>query len=102
MPNPSEAFDISHFLGRVEEEAQRIAASYWGPNERARATQDYERATRRALRAPALAERSVVLRKVGKRVVPQRLVPLAKRLVRGFDRCSRGVAELVSYRRTER
>ena len=97
-----EGVDTSHFLGRVEEEAQRISVQYWGPNERARATQHYESATRLALRAPALGERSVVLRKVGKKVLPERLVPLAKRLVRGFDRSSRGVADLVSHRRSER
>lgn len=97
-----EGFDASRFFGRVQAEAQRIAAQYWGPSERDTAQHAYELAARQSLRTPALAERSLVLRRVGKRVVPASLVPLTKRVVRSFDRSSRGVVEMLSHRRTER
>jgi hypothetical protein len=96
-----EGFDAPRFFERVRAESQRISAQYWGANERDAALRAYEEAARQALRAPALAERSVVLRRVGKRVLPASLLPLAKRVVRGIDRSSKGVTALLSHRRSE-
>jgi hypothetical protein len=99
---PPEGFDAPRFFASVQAEAQRITARYWGPSESEAATHAYEVAAKQALRAPALGERSVALRRVGKRVVPTSLVPLTKRVVRGFDRLSKRVVDRLSRRRTER
>lgn len=96
-----EAFDASRFFKRVQVESQRISAQYWGSNERDGALRAFEEAARQALRAPALAERSVVLRRVGKRVLPASLRPFAKQVVRVIDRSGRTVTELLSHKRAE-
>ena len=86
-----EGFDVARFVANVEAEADRLTARYWGPDQVEAAARAYELAAKQALRAPVLAERSVVLRRVGKRILPVRLVPVAKRMVRGFDGLSKSV-----------
>jgi len=49
----------------------------------------FERAATDALRAPVLAERSIVLRRVGKRLIPASLRPVARRGVGVLDEASR-------------
>jgi hypothetical protein len=58
----------------------------------------FEDAATSALRAPVISERSVLARKVAKRIVPERLRPLARRAVRRFDGAVRAVADVVDRR----
>jgi hypothetical protein len=55
----------------------------------------FESAAVVALRAPVLAERSIVLRRIGKRVVPVSLRPVARRGVAVLDGLSRRVFDLL-------
>ena len=52
----------------------------------------FEAAATAALRVPALAERSTCLRQVGRRVVPERLRPTARRAATTLDRALAAVA----------
>ena len=49
----------------------------------------FERAATDALRAPVLAERSIVLRRLAKRLIPVSLRPVARRGVAVLDETSR-------------
>jgi hypothetical protein len=91
--------DTSGLLDRIAKEADRITSETWGSAQREATAHAYEVSARHALRVPMFAERSVVLRRVAKRIVPRSLVPITKRVVRGFDRSSRGVAEMLSRKR---
>jgi hypothetical protein len=59
----------------------------------------FERAATEALRAPVLAERSVVLRRVAKYVVPKSARPLARRFVGRVDALSRRITDAVNAAR---
>jgi hypothetical protein len=62
----------------------------------------FELAAVRALRVPAFAERSAVLRRAAKRVVPRRARPLARGLAHRGDRALRRAFELLESRRHRR
>jgi len=59
----------------------------------------FERAATDALRAPVFSERSIVLRRILKRLVPTPLLPTARRAVLVIDGISRRVVDLVSGKR---
>lgn len=94
MDEPDPAADAvrAAYLGRVEAEAARLVASPWSAAELATLEAAFERAAVQALRAPALAERSVRLRAIAKRVVPAPLVAPLKRVVRLLDAGSRALS----------
>jgi hypothetical protein len=66
-------------------------AGSWMAGDTARLDDAFEHAARAALRAPALSERSLVLRRVAKRIVPERYRPAARQIVVRFDAASRVV-----------
>jgi hypothetical protein len=78
-------------MDRIESESARLRELFWSAEDDARVELAYEQAAAAALRAPLLAERSVVLRRVAKRVVPKALVPAARRAVGVVDGLSRRV-----------
>jgi len=85
---------------RIAAEARRILEEgRWSTEDTARLDEEFERAAKAALRAPVLAERSLVLRRVGKAVVPARWRPAARRAVGHLDAMSRS---LFAARRTPR
>jgi hypothetical protein len=94
VPNsPNVAFSgLPALMERIGSESQRLHDQMWSDADDARAELIYEEAATSALRAPLLAERSVVLRRVAKRVVPKALVPATRRAVGVVDRLSRRVA----------
>ncbi len=65
--------------------AELRSSGRWSNAMQAELDQAFERAATKALRTAALYERSVVLRRVARRIVPRSLRPVAKRAVRVFD-----------------
>jgi len=61
----------------------------------------FEAAAVRALRVPALGERSARLRRLAKRVVPKRARPLVRRAARRGDQAVRRAYELAESRLAE-
>lgn len=61
-------------------------AAQWSAADDAELDRRFEAAAVAALRVPALAERSAYLRRVGRRVVPERLRPVARRAAGVVDR----------------
>lgn len=59
----------------------------------------FESAAVKALRVPAFAERSALLRRLAKRFVPERARPGVKLVLRELDRALRAGFELVESRR---
>ncbi len=72
-------------------------AGQWTSVDDAELDRRFEAAAVAALRVPALAERSAFLRQVGRRVVPERLRPAARRAAGLVDRA--GSAALSRYGR---
>jgi hypothetical protein len=87
-------------IARVDAEAARLAAEVWSVADDEWASLLYERAATAALRAPVLADRSIVLRRIVKRVTPRALVPTVKRVVKLFDEASRRLVDVASSRRS--
>jgi predicted component of type VI protein secretion system len=86
-------------MERIEAEATRVSETLWSAEDEARVETIYEQAAILALRAPLLAERSVALRRIAKRVLPKALVPAARRAVGAVDGLSRRVVGAKSSRR---
>jgi len=78
------------------------AAGAWSIADEAELDRRFEVAAVAALRAPALAERSARLRRIGRRAVPQSLRPAARLAVRGIDRCAALVLERYEAGRKDR
>jgi hypothetical protein len=78
-------------MARIEAESARLRDLVWSAADDLGVELAFEQAAVSALRAPLLAERSVALRRVGKRVVPKALVPAARRAVGVVDGVSRRV-----------
>jgi hypothetical protein len=76
-------------MDRIDSESERLRDVIWSAEDDARVELSYEQAATSALRAPLLAERSVALRRIAKRVVPKALVPAARRAVGVVDGLSR-------------
>ncbi len=74
-------------------------ASRWPDERTAEMSAAFERATVDALRAPVLAERSIVLRKIAKRLLPRSARPVARRAVAVVDGISRRVVDAIASRR---
>lgn len=91
-------YDQERFFERVDNEARRLSAQVWRQSESDATNAAFQDAARRALRAPVLAERSVHLRRLAKRVLPSALRPTAKRLVVHFDKTSRALASRLAKR----
>ncbi len=88
---------------RIQAEAKQLRDSgRWGAEDSARLDEEFERAARRALRAPVLADRSLRLRRVAKALVPARYRPLARRGVAHFDALSRSMFSSRGLRQTRR
>lgn len=69
--------------------ADRLRASKaWTGRDEAELDQRFEAAAVAALRVPALAERSAVLRRVGRQVIPARLRPMVRIAARSLDRAA--------------
>jgi hypothetical protein len=92
----AEHFDDRAFFDRVEGEATRISAEVFPSSDVAEMERAFEQSARQALRAPAFAERSVLIRRAAKRLLPRRLVPVAKRSVARFDALSKRVIDALS------
>lgn len=78
-------------MERIAAEAKRVSEVVWSAEDDVRLETAYEQAASSALRAPLLAERSVALRRIAKRVIPKSLVPAARRAVGAVDGLSRRV-----------
>ena len=78
-------------MERIEAEGDRVSDLIWSAEDDVRLGTGYEQAAAAALRAPLLAERSVALRRIAKRVIPKALVPAARRGVAAIDGLSRRV-----------
>lgn len=91
---------VDDLIARTGAEAERLATGVWGDTENERVAVAFEQCAVAALRAPVLAERSIVLRRVGKRVIPRALVPTVKRVVKVADAMSRRVVEMLASRRS--
>ncbi|HEY5272334.1 MAG TPA: hypothetical protein VIJ34_03760 [Acidimicrobiales bacterium] len=85
-------------MERIEVESKRLGDVVWGVQDEVGLEAAYEQAATSALRAPLLAERSVALRRIAKRVVPKALVPAARRVVGAVDGVSRRVVGARSAR----
>jgi hypothetical protein len=79
-------------MERIDSEAARLRDLVWSAEDDVRVELAYEQAAASALRAPLLAERSVALRRVAKRVIPKALVPATRRAVGVVDGLSRWVS----------
>jgi hypothetical protein len=79
-------------MERIESESARLREVIWSAEDDVRVEHAYEQAAASALRAPLLAERSVALRRMAKRIVPKALVPAARRAVGVVDGFSRRVS----------
>src|SRR5487761_2704984 len=85
-------FDREAFLARAASEASRLELRVWDAAANAATAAAFKRATRDALRAPVLVERSIHLRRLAKAMLPRALRPSAKRLATRFDKTSRALA----------
>lgn len=84
---------------RIDVESDRLGELIWRGEDDVEIERVYERVAIAALRTPLLAERSVALRRIAKRVVPRRLLPVARRGVAVIDNLSRRVGGARSARR---
>jgi hypothetical protein len=87
-------------MERIEVEAGRVRETVWTAEDDLRLETAYEAAATLALRTPLLAERSVALRRIAKRVTPKVFVPAARRVVGTVDGLSRRVARSRALRRS--
>jgi hypothetical protein len=92
LPNENPRADALVARAR-REAASAVASGRWSAARAAEWAALFERSAVDALRAPVLAERSIVLRRIGKRLVPTRLLPVARRAVRVADALSRWVVD---------
>lgn len=101
---PSAPTDVSpgfeELTARVDAEATRLARDVWTATDDERLALRFEQCATESLRAPVLAERSIVLRRIAKRVTPRVLVPTVKRLVKLADAASRRLVDLFSSARS--
>jgi hypothetical protein len=101
---PSAPTDVSPAFGdlvaRVDAEALRLSRDVWTAADDERLTLDFEQCATASLRAPVLAERSIVLRKIAERITPRVLVPTVKRLVKLADAASRRLVDLLTSARS--
>jgi hypothetical protein len=79
--------------------AAAARASVWPQSRSDDLAAAFERSATDALRAPVLAERSVMLRRVGKVVIPATLRPAARRAVKRVDAFSRALTDAIGRRR---
>jgi nuclear transport factor 2 (NTF2) superfamily protein len=91
---------LDNLVARIGVEADRLGAGVWSERDDERVSLAFEQCATAALRAPVLAERSIVLRRIAKRITPRALVPTVKRLVKLADATSRRVVEMLSSRRS--
>lgn len=83
----SSPVDSSRLVRDAIAQATELSVSgRWSNAMQVELDQGFERAARKALRAAALYERSVMLRRIARRVIPTGLRPIAKRAARLLDR----------------
>lgn len=94
------AIDPDDLPRRASAEAKRLLfEGFWSTQRNEELDALFARCAEQALRVPALAERALRLRRLGRKVLPPALRPVVRATVVRLDRLSRRIFELVADRR---